>query len=119
MTPAGCWRMTGACGMRNGAGTRPPSSSGVSGCGWRPPGGSPAARVPKKRGKQPGSPGASMTWEVPDRTEDHYPEGACSCGADLADAADLGVSRSFQQEEIAAAAAERVQHDLHQARCRN
>jgi hypothetical protein len=39
------------------------------------------------------------------------------CGADLADAADLGVSRSFQQEEIPAAVAERVQHDLHQARC--
>ena len=58
-----------------------------------------------------------MTWEVPDRTEDHYPEGACSCGLDLADAADLGVSRSFQQEEIPAAAAERVQHDLHSARC--
>ena len=55
-----------------------------------------------------------MTWEVPDRTEDHYPEGACSCGADLADAADLGVARSFQQEEIPAAAAERVQHDLHE-----
>ena len=71
----------------------------------------------KKRGKQPGSPGASMTWEVPDRTEDHYPEGACSCGLDLADAADLGVARSFQQEEIPAAAAERVQHDLHEARC--
>ena len=71
----------------------------------------------KKRGKQPGSPGASMTWQVPDRTEDYYPEGACSCGADLADAADLGVARSFQQEEIPAAAAERVQHDLHQARC--
>ena len=71
----------------------------------------------KKRGKQPGSPGASMTWEVPDRTEDYYPEGACSCGADLADAADLGVARSFQQEEIPAAAAERVQHDLHSAKC--
>jgi transposase len=39
------------------------------------------------------------------------------CGADLADAADLGVSRSFQREEIRAAVAERVQHDLHQARC--
>ena len=38
----------------------------------------------KKRGKQPGSPGASMTWEVPDRTEDHHPGGACSCGRDLA-----------------------------------
>ena len=58
-----------------------------------------------------------MAWEVPDRTEDHYPEGACSCGADLADAADLGVARSFQQEEIPAAAAERVQHDLHTAKC--
>ena len=71
----------------------------------------------KKRGKQPGSPGAAMRWEVPDRTEDYYPEGACSCGLDLADAADLGVARSFQQEEIPAAAAERVQHDLHSARC--
>jgi transposase len=71
----------------------------------------------KKRGKQPGSPGASMTWEVPDRTEEHYPQGACSCGMDLADAEDLGVARSFQQEEIPAAPAERVQHDLHQARC--
>ncbi len=71
----------------------------------------------RKRGKQPGSPGASMTWEVPGRTEDHYPEGACSCGADLAEAADLGVARSFQQDEVPAAAAERVQHDLHKAEC--
>src|SRR6266851_764359 len=71
----------------------------------------------KKRGKQPGSPGAAMRWEVPDRTEDYYPEGACSCGRDLSDAADLGVARSFQQEEIPAAAAERVQHDLHSAKC--
>jgi hypothetical protein len=54
----------------------------------------------RKRGKQPGSPGASMTWEVPDRTEDHYPEGSCPCGLDLADAEDLGVARSYQQEEI-------------------
>ena len=72
----------------------------------------------KRRGKQPGSPGASMAWEVPDRTEDHYPGGACSCGADLADAEDLGVTRSFQQEEIPAAAAERVQHDLHNGEMR-
>jgi hypothetical protein len=71
----------------------------------------------KKRGKQPGSQGASMTWEVPDRTEEHYPQGACSCGMDLADAGDLGVARSFQQEEIPAAPAERVQHDLHIVRC--
>jgi hypothetical protein len=71
----------------------------------------------RKPGKQPGSPGAAMRWEKPDRTEDHFPGGACPCGADLADAADLGVSRSFQQEEVPVAAAERVQHDLHEARC--
>jgi hypothetical protein len=71
----------------------------------------------RKPGKQPGSPGASMTWEVPDRTEDHFPAGACPCGRDLADAADLGVSRSFQQEEVPVASAERVQHDLHEVRC--
>jgi transposase len=71
----------------------------------------------RKRGKQPGSAGAFMAWEVPDRTEDHFPEGACACGRDLAGAADLGVSRSFQQEEIPAASAERVQHDLHEVRC--
>jgi hypothetical protein len=75
------------------------------------------AEKKRRRGKQPGSPGASMTWEVPDRTEEHYPQGACSCGMDLADAEDLGVARSYQQEEIPAAPAERVQHDLHQARC--
>jgi len=58
-----------------------------------------------------------MMWEVPDRTEDHFPEGACPCGADLAEAADLGTVRSFQQEEVPAASAERVQHDLHEVRC--
>ena len=71
----------------------------------------------RKRGKQPGSPGAAMRWEVPDRAEDYYPRGECACGRDLADAADLGVARSYQQEEIPAAAAERVQHDLHEAEC--
>ena len=71
----------------------------------------------RKRGKQSGSPGAAMRWEDPDRTEDHYPQGACECGRDLTDAADLGVARSYQQEEIPAGPAGRVQHDLHQAKC--
>lgn len=71
----------------------------------------------KKRGKQPGSPGTSMTWEVPDRTEDHYPRGACPCGTDLAGAEDLGVTRSYQQEEVPAPRSERIQHDLHHVKC--
>jgi transposase len=107
-----------AASRNSGNSSMPPSSDGL-----------PGRRMPrkqrraveraekKKRGKQPGSPGASMMWEVPDRTEEHYPQGACSCGLDLADAEDLGVARSFQQEEIPAAPAERVQHDLHKVRC--
>ncbi len=106
-------------GSRNsGNSSMPPSSDDLP--GRKPPRKQrrAAERAEKnKRGKQPGSPGASMTWAVPDRTEDHHPGGACSCGRDLADAADLGVARSYQQEEIPAAAAERVQHDLHESRC--
>jgi hypothetical protein len=85
--------------------------------GRKPPAkqGRAAARAEKKmRGKQPGSPGASMPWQVPDRIEDHYPEGSCPCGRHLADAADLGVARSFLQEEIPAAPAQR---DLHERQC--
>ena len=47
----------------------------------------------RKRGKQPGAPGSAMTWTVPDDSRDCYPEGTCACGTDLAEAADLGVSR--------------------------
>jgi transposase len=105
-------------GSRNsGNSSMPPSSDDLP--GRKPPGKQrrAAERAGNKRGKQPGSPGASMTWEIPDRTEDHFPPGSCSCGRDLADAVDLGVARSYQQQEIPAVPAERVQHDLHQARC--
>ena len=106
-------------GSRNsGNSSMPPSSDDLP--GRKPPRRQrrAAERAEKnKRGKQPGSPGASMTWEVADRTEDHHPEGACCCGRDLAEAVDLGVGRSYQQEEIPSAPAERVQHDLHESRC--
>jgi transposase len=70
-----------------------------------------------KRGKQPGAPGSAMCWAEPDQVIDHYPAGACGCGADLAAACDVGVARSLQQLEILAPSAERIQHDLHRARC--
>src|SRR5271166_3073226 len=69
----------------------------------------------RKRGKQPGAPGAAMCWAEPDDTRDHYPDGAC--GADLAGAADLGVARSFQQLEVPEPSAQRIQHDLHETVC--
>jgi transposase len=71
----------------------------------------------RSRGKQPGSPGTSMSWAEPDEVIDHRPAGTCGCGADLALAADLGVARSHQQLEVPLVTARRVQHDLHEALC--
>ena len=71
----------------------------------------------RKRGKQPGAPGSAITWTVPDDTRDYYPEGTCACGTDLAEAADLGVSRSYQQKEVPEPKAQTIQHDLHETQC--
>jgi transposase len=72
----------------------------------------------RRRGKQPGAPGTSMSWAEPDEVVDHRPAGACDeCGADLAAAADLGVRKSYQQLEVPLMTARRIQHDLHEARC--
>ena len=76
-----------------------------------------AGRTARKRGKQPGAPGSAMCWAEPDQVVDHYPQGACGCGADLREAEDLGVARSLQQLEIPAPSALRVQHELHRSRC--
>ena len=104
-------------GRNSGNSSMPPSADDLPG------------RVPPKRerrgggskrgrGKQPGAPGASMAWAAPDEVIDHRPAGVCGCGADLAGAADPGIARSFQQLEVPLMTARRVQHDLHQARCR-
>ena len=108
-----------AASRNSGNSSMPPASDDLPGRGTQRKQRRAQERAEKKRdrGKQPGAPGAAMRWEVPDRAEDHYPQGACGCGRDLAGAADLGVARSYQQEEIPAAPAERVQHDLHQTRC--
>lgn len=79
-----------------------------------------AERAGKKRsrGKQPGAPGAAMRMRDPDETLEHYPEGACECGLNLGDAADLGVARFYQQEDVPEPQpSRRYQHNLHKARC--
>lgn len=99
----------------------PPSSDDLP--GRRPPARKErrdAERAEKKRsrGKQPGSPGAAMRWRKPDKVVNHFPQGACGCGLDLAGAADQGVVRSYQQEDVPEPRpAIRYQHDLHKARC--
>ena len=81
----------------------------------RPGGGGDAKR---KRGKQPGAPGAFLAWRTdPDATLPHLPRGTCGCGADLADGIDLGVTRSHQQYEVPMMSATCTQHDLHAVRC--
>jgi transposase len=58
-------------------------------------------RPKRKRGKQPGAPGANLAWrDVPDAREDRFPRGRCECGTDLAEAMDLGVTDRYQQHEI-------------------
>jgi transposase len=73
----------------------------------------------RRPGKQPGSPGSHLAWsENPDQTVPLFPRGACACGADLADAAHLGVAASHQQVDIPEMTARVIQHDLHEVACR-
>ena len=72
----------------------------------------------RKPGKQPGAPGAYLAWrEDPDETVDHFPQGTCGCGKDLAGAADLGVRYSHQVTDLPEARAETIQHDRHEVEC--
>jgi transposase len=69
-------------------------------------------------GKQPGAPGAYLAWsQNPDRAVPRFPAGPCTCGAELAGAADLGVAASYQQIEIPEMTAMVIQHDLHEVAC--
>jgi transposase len=72
----------------------------------------------RKRGKQPGAPGANLSWrEVPDAHENQFPEGRCGCGSDLAGATDLGVVDRYQQHEIPQVTVKVTQYDQHRVRC--
>jgi hypothetical protein len=87
------------------------------------PGKKPPERKPRRGGgrgpgKQPGAPGAHLAWrEHPDKTEDVFPEGSCTCGADLAGAADLGVRYSHQVTDLPEARAQTTQYDRHEVEC--
>jgi transposase len=72
----------------------------------------------RSRGKQPGAPGSHLALlDDPDERCDRFPTGRCGCGANLTDAADLGVVDSYQQHEIPQVAVRVTQYDQHQVRC--
>ena len=59
-----------------------------------------------------------MRWRKAGEVKGNFPQGDCECGADLADAADLGVARPYQQEDVPEPRrSRRYQHDVHKARC--
>jgi transposase len=75
-------------------------------------------RPKRKRGKQPGAPGANLAWrEVPDARKDRFPRGLCGCGTDLAAAMDLGIVDRYQQHEIPQVSVKVTQYDQHSVRC--
>jgi transposase len=87
--------------------------------GRTPPPAKPARGGPtRKRGKQPGAPGANLAWiEAPGERVDRFPTGCCECGAGLAQAIDLGVVDRYQQHDIPPVSVKVTQYDQHQVRC--
>lgn len=72
----------------------------------------------RKRGKQKGAGGAALSWvDVPDEWVPHRPQGCCGCGADLAQAHDVGVERSHQVHDLPQVRIMVWQHDVYRVRC--
>jgi hypothetical protein len=73
----------------------------------------------RRQGRQPGAPGAHLAWsESPDKKEPLFPQGACACGRDLAEAGDLGVAMSHQLMDTPVVTAVLTQYDEHAVACR-
>jgi len=71
----------------------------------------------RNKGKQKGARGANLAWIEGVGTRDRFPEGACECGHDLADAVDLGVVDRYQQHEIPTVTVTVTQYDQHEVVC--
>ena len=71
----------------------------------------------RKPGKQPGGQGFALRrTDTPDVVIDHLPAACDGCGADLADAGEVGVS-ARQVTDIPQVTAQIVEHRLHRKRC--
>jgi len=100
----------------SGNSSMPPSTDDQP--GKKPPGSRPRGDGKRRPGKQPGAPGAHLAWvQDPDERIGHFPQGSCECGADLADARDLGVRYSHQVTDLPEVKAVTVQHDRHEVAC--
>jgi hypothetical protein len=111
-------RLERAVSRNSGNSGMPPSADDLP--GKTPPAERPKRGNGKKRqGKQPGAPGAHLAWsENPGKRKPLFPEGACPCGRNLADADDLGVVASHQLMDTPAVTAVLTQYDEHAVACR-
>lgn len=70
------------------------------------------------RGKQKGAQGNALAWVAePDEWVPHRPQGSRGCGADLADACDVGIERSHQVHDLPDVHITVWQHDVYRVRC--
>jgi hypothetical protein len=97
----------------------PPSSDDVLAGRGKPDGKRCAGGAARRgRGKQPGAEGRWLPWvDIPDETKGHRPAGRCTCGADLAAAADVRVERSHQVHDLPEIVIRVTQHDVWRVRC--
>src|SRR5487761_1047300 len=111
-------RLERAVSRNSGNSGMPPSADDLP--GKTPPAPKPGRGSGKRRqGKQPGAPGAHLAWsDHPDDTKPLFPQGACACGRDLADADDLGVVASHQLMDTPVVTAALTQYDEHAVACR-
>jgi transposase len=95
-------------------------SSKDGGIGGKAPSRKERRAAGRAKGKQKGAPGSALrvrdVAEV-DAVVGRFPEGACGCGADLADAVDLGVVDRYQRHEIPLVTVVMTQYEQHAVAC--
>jgi hypothetical protein len=103
-------------GRNSGNSSMPPSSDDLPGRSKPQP--RPVNASGRKRGKQQGAAGSSLPWvAVPDEHVAHRPHGDCGCGADLAEASEVGIERSHQTHDLPEIHITVRQHDVYRVRC--
>jgi transposase len=103
-------------GRNSGNSSMPPSSDDLP--GRTRPAPRPVKGSGRRRGKQKGAPGSSLSWVAsPDERVAHRPQGRCGCGADLAGAAEVSIERSCQEHDLPEVRLRVRQHDVYRVRC--
>jgi transposase len=102
----------------SGNSSMPPSTDDLPGRGRRV-GKQKKGEAERGRGKQPGAAGSHLPWldESDVDVVHRLPQGPCGCGADLADATDLGVERACQVTDVPLVAPTTTEFRMHQVCC--